>query len=173
MMDMYKIVCPYCKHEYVPPVLEEWSGIAYEAMICSACEKPFVKQVTWTTAYVSYALVGVEQLEEEQETVEAESPKAPEEKEDTAILKKGWCRVPGTGATYYPTPMHVSLQYQNCSPACIGWDDIEYLLSIGRENRPREIARTLLDKGLARQKLAVRMFLKAIEHDRIPHWRTL
>lgn len=60
-MDLYKIICPYCKHEQMPFGYEKEG---YGAVICEECGQPYVNQTTRTIAYHSYALVGIGPQEE-------------------------------------------------------------------------------------------------------------
>jgi len=52
----YSIVCPYCSHAIKVMDYEE----GYQAVVCTACNLPFMNKTTMSPVFCSFALVGVE-----------------------------------------------------------------------------------------------------------------
>jgi len=52
----YSIVCPYCSHAIKVMDYEE----GYQAVVCTACNLPFMNKTTMSPVFRSFALVGVE-----------------------------------------------------------------------------------------------------------------
>lgn len=85
----YSIICPYCSHAIKVMDYEE----GYTAMVCTECNRPFVKQTTMTPVFVSYALVGVGQ---EAPTLEEVAQDIDEDPEQILCVDCGKPAVPGS-----------------------------------------------------------------------------
>ena len=87
----YSIVCPYCSHAIKVMDYEE----GYQAVVCTACNLPFMNKTTMSPVFRSFALVGVES-ERTLPTMEEIKEAIHEDPEQILCVDCGKLAVPGS-----------------------------------------------------------------------------
>lgn len=167
-MDLYKIICPYCKQED-RPYDNELEG--YRVVTCIGCDNPFVIHTVYTPAYQSYALVGIGQQEEPAVATTEEAEPAPEQQEtliaDVLLEEQGtpypkWQPTPGhKNGMYRIDGEYVEVRYLSSHPVRTTLADIHMLCE---EKNPTEAINSLLGTAQdTRNTAALNFFIKAVK----------